>query len=517
MFLRDFIRRCARNFGPDVAYVDARVVRTWAEMDDRSSRLAAALQKLGMRKGQVTAILSHNRVELAEHWFACLKSGFARAGINWRYSLRDKLHTIRDSDARVILVEARCVDDLRDHYEELIAEGRAVIGFGAAHGLDLDLDRLIEGTVEAPFMPDLADDDIAMIGYTSGTTGSPKGVLLSQKNCVTAVIHHVQVNGYTKNDVRIYSTNPAGININGMCMNMLVGMKTIVDDYSTDRFLENVEQHRVTTVTLVPTMLGRLIDQVRTGHHDVSSLRQICYGTMPATPALIRNAYNTFDCTFLNRYGASESTGAIAALDDDGHKLALSAEPELLLSVGKAMPHAEVSIRDEQGAELPEGELGTVWIRSDAVMRGYLNRPEETQDALRGGWLKTGDFGRMDERGYIFLGDRKSHMIVSGGFNVYPIVVENALAEHPAVGEAVVVGVAHPEWGEAIAAAVSLFPGQSATSEELIAFCRSRVSRFEIPKYVEIFDVLPTGNTDKLNKREVKAVLERSAPWAAKS
>ncbi|MBJ7411302.1 MAG: AMP-binding protein [Phenylobacterium sp.] len=494
------------------------MARTWREMDVRSDRLAAALQALGIRKGDTTAILSHNRVELAEHWFACLKAGFIRAGVNWRYSLREKLHTIRDCNARVIIVEASCEEALKDHYEELIAEGRIIVGLGAGHRQQIDFDALIASTDTAPHVPELADDDIAMLGYTSGTTGNPKGVILSQKNCLTSVVHNAQVNGYTKSDVRIYVTNPAGININGMCMNLVTGMTTVVDDYSTDRFLGQVEEHRVTTVTLVPTMLGRLIDQVRSGHHDVSSVRQIAYGTMPATPALIRNAYNTFGCTFINRYGASESTGAIAALDDDGHKLALSAEPELLLSVGKSMPHAEVSVRDDDGAVLPFGELGTVWIRSDAVMQGYLNLPDETAQALRHPWLRTGDFGRMDDRGFIFLGDRKNHMIVSGGFNVYPIVVENALAEHPAVREAVVVGVPHPEWGEAIVAAVTLYPTPKVSAEELIEHCRPRLSKFEVPKHIEIFESLPTGNTDKLNKREVQARLARSErlPWAAK-
>ncbi len=516
MFLRDLIWRCARNFGADTAYVDARVTRTWRQMHERSDRLAQALQGLGLAKGQATAILAHNRVELAEHWFACLKTGIVRAGVNWRYSLREKLHTIRDCDARAILIEAGCVDSLKDHLDELAAEGRLLIGVGDGHGLALDYENLIARAEAAPVIPDLADGDVAMLGYTSGTTGNPKGVILSQKNCVTSVIHNVQVNAYTKDDVRIYVTNPAGININAMCMNMVVGMKTVVDDYSTERFVGQIEEHKVTTVTLVPTMLRRFIDEISHGHHDVSSLRQVCYGTMPATPALIREAYGVLGCTFLNRYGVSESTGAIAALDDDGHRLALRSDPELLLSVGKSMPHAEISIRDDEGRAVPDGELGTVWIRGDTVMQGYLNLPKETAESLFPPWLRTGDFGRMDERGFIFLGDRRNHMIVSGGFNVYPIVVENALAEHPAVKESVVVGLDHPEWGEAIGAAVTLRPGMPVSPEDLIAFARERVSKFEVPKHLEIFEALPTGNTDKLNKREVKSMLQGSdkLPWA---
>jgi acyl-CoA synthetase (AMP-forming)/AMP-acid ligase II len=516
MFLRDFIGRLARVQADGVAFIDRDGRRTWLQMHERSDRIAAALQGFGLGKGQVCAILSHNRLELAEHWFACLKSGIVRAGVNWRYSVREMLHTIRDSNARVMLVEASCADTLGAHYDELAAEGRVLIGFGGDHGLPLDLEKLIASSDQAPALPSLAPADLAMIGYTSGTTGNPKGVLLSQNNLFIAAVFNSLANGYTRDDVRLYVTNPAGINIYSMCLNMVSGMTTVLDDYQTQRFIELVEEHRVTTVTVVPTMLRRIIDEVRAGHADVSSLRQVCYGTMPATPTLIREAYSTLGCTFMNRYGVSESAGSVAALDDAGHKLALSREPELLLSVGKAMMHGEVSVRDDAGHPVALGELGTVWMRGDTIMQGYLNLPKETAEALPGGgWLRTGDFGRMDERGYVFLGDRRNHMIVSGGFNVYPIVVENALAEHAAVREAVVVGVPHADWGEAIVAAVSLFPERTASPEELIEHCKARVSKFETPKHIEIVASLPRGNTDKLNKREVQKMLQESGrlPW----
>jgi acyl-CoA synthetase (AMP-forming)/AMP-acid ligase II len=518
MFLRDFIGRCAAVHADGVAYIDLNGRRTWREMHERSDRLAAALQGFGLGKGAVSAILSHNRIELAEHWFACLKGGIVRAGVNWRYSVREMLHTIRDSDARAIFVEAACAESLRPHFEELAAEGRILIGFGGEHGLELDYDRLMASEHGAPRLPDLAPDELAMIGYTSGTTGNPKGVLLSQNNIFIAAVFNTLANGYTRQDVRAYVTNPAGINIYSMCMNMVTGMTTVLADYQTRRFLDLIEEHKVTTVTVVPTMLRRIIDEVRAGNADVSSLRQICYGTMPATPTLIREAYSTLGCTFMNRYGVSESSGSVACLDDAGHQLALASEPELLLSVGKAMPHGEVAVRDDDGNPVGPGELGTVWMRGDTIMQGYLNLPDVTAEALPGnGWLRTGDFGRMDERGYIFLGDRRNHMIVSGGFNIYPIVVENALAEHAAVREAVVVGVPHPDWGEAIVAAVSLFPEQHTTSEDLIEHCKARVAKFEVPKHVEIVATLPRGNTDKLNKREVQRILQDSGklPWCA--
>lgn len=517
MFLRDFIRRCAERLPNHIAYIDAQRRSDWAEMHRRSDRLARAMQDLGMAPGTRTAILSHNRIEIAEHWFACAKIGAIRAGLNWRYSAREMMHVINDCDARIIFVEANCAASLADHVQQLAGEGRILIGFGGAHDLPLDYEKLISATDGAPALPPLDEDALGLIGYTSGTTGSPKGVLLSNRNLLTSLVFNNMVNGYTRDDVRIYVTNPAGININTMCMNVITGMTTVLENFDAERFLDLIEEHKVTTVTVVPTMLRRIIDDVKRGHWDVSSLRQICYGTMPATPALIRDAYATLGCEFLNRYGVSESTGAIALLDDAGHKQALTDDPNLLRSVGKAMPHADLQIRDEDGNEVPRGELGLVWIGGDTVMQGYLNLPELNAQTVYGNWLKTGDFGRMDERGYVFLGDRQHNMIVTGGFNVYPNAVENALAEHRAVGEVAVVGMPHQQWGEAVVAAVTLANGAEATADELIRHCRATVSKFEVPKHIAILSALPRGNTDKIDKRAIQTQLAAPGvlPWVA--
>lgn len=515
MFLRDFVRRCAEKFSHDTAYIDANRRSDWFEMHRRSDKLARAMQDLGVTPGTRTAILSHNRIEIAEHWFACLKIGAVRAGLNWRYSTREMLHVIHDCDARLIFVEANCAESLSEHFDQLTAEGRILIGFGGPHDLVVDYEKLIASTDLAPDLPALGEDEIGAVGYTSGTTGAPKGVLLTNRNLLTSLVFNNMVNGYTKQDIRIYVTNPAGININTMCMNIITGMTTVLENFDVERFLDLIEEHRVTTVTVVPTMLRRIIDDVRGGNWDVSSLRQICYGTMPATPALIRDAYATLDCEFLNRYGVSESTGAVALLDDAGHKKALANEPDLLRSVGKAMPHADIEIRDEDGNRVPHGELGLVWIGGDTVMQGYLNLPDLNAKTVFGNWLKTGDFGRMDERGYVFLGDRQHNMIVTGGFNVYPNAVENAIAEHKAVGEVAVVGMPHPQWGEAVVAAVTLAANEQATSEELLAYCRAKVSKFEVPKHFSILPALPRGNTDKVDKRAIQAMLAApgALPW----
>ncbi|MDB5669106.1 MAG: hypothetical protein JWO25_65, partial [Alphaproteobacteria bacterium] len=220
-------------------------------------------------------------------------------------------------------------------------------------------------------------------------------------------------------------------------------------------------------------------------------------------------------CSFLNRYGVSESTGAVALLDDVGHREAIEHEPDLLRSIGRAMPHADVKIRDEEGNPVATGELGLVWIGGDTVMQGYLNLPELNARTVYGKWLKTGDFGRMDERGYIFLGDRQHNMIVTGGFNVYPNAVENAIAEHKGIGEVAVVGIPHPQWGEAVVAVVTLASGAELSATQVIEHCRRTVSKFEVPKHVEIVSALPRGNTDKVDKRAIERLVAASdnLPW----
>lgn len=514
MLLRDYIGRCAATYPAEVAYVTGAVQRTWSETHARTDHLAGALQQLGLAKGDSVGILSHNRIEIAEHWLSCLKAGMVRCGINWRYSAREILHAIRDSDCRAIIIQSECAEAIAPYLDELRTEGRIFIGFSRGHEFEQDYESLI-GQEHAALYPPLTRDDRALIGYTSGSTGLPKGVILTQGNVFSNVTNLSIGWGFSYEDVRLYCTNPAGVNVFMTCMNIVTGMKTVIEDFEAETFFDLVVHHKITQVTLVPTMLRRVIDLQRSGHHDVSSLRQILYGSMPTSPAMIRQAYDTLDCGFTQIYGASESGGPITVLRNADHLRALRSEPDLLTSVGRILPHALASVRDDEGNVVPMGETGTVWLGGDSIMAGYLNRPEETKEALVDGWQRTGDFGRMDERGYIFLGDRKKNMIISGGMNVHPLGIENVLAEHPAVSQAVVVGVPHPDWGEAVAAVVTLKAGATTTEAELIAHCKTSVPRWEVPKHITISARLPQGFTDKLDKRAIRDSLIESGrlPW----
>ena len=514
MQLRDYLAACARRYPDKPAFIHGSERRSWRALHERSDRLCAALQALGVQQGDSVGVLSHNRIEIVEHWFACTKGGFVRVGINWRYSVRELQHVMRDSAVKAVLVDARCVGDFATALDELRAAGALVIGCGAGHDLPLDYETLLAGAGNAAYAA-LDARDLLMVAYTSGTTGLPKGVLLSHGAVLEASVNTVLELGFRPDDVRAYVSNPSGLNIFQTVFNSFVGMTTVLDDFDAHRFLDIVAEHRISCVTLIPTMIARVVDVVRHGHHDIASLRQIYYGSMPITPALIRSAHETLGCGFVQGYGVSESCGPMAGMTAAEHRRALAEEPELFRSIGQAFAWAEMEVRDEDHRALPRGESGTVWIRTAALMSGYRNLPAETAECLAPPWLKTGDFGYMDARGYVFLADRKKHMIISGGMNIYPTSIENALAEHPAVRESVVVGVPHPEWGEAVVAAVALKPGRTARSEELIAHCDGRIPRWEIPKYLEIVADLPKGNTDKLDKRAVARGLIESGrlPW----
>jgi acyl-CoA synthetase (AMP-forming)/AMP-acid ligase II len=503
---RDLISRCASAYPDRTAYVDGDRRATWARMDRRSDQLAGALQQLGVRAGDVVALLAYDRLELLEHWWACVKIGALRTAINYRYAGREIAHIVRDSDAKVLLVEAPHVGLVRDDLGTFAAEGRRVVGIGDGHGLPHDYETLLAGAPD-PQLPALRPEEPLAISYTSGTTGLPKGALLTQHGVLQALTWMVVNVGLRHEDVWANALPAPGAPMIFTAVNAINGMTCVLPDgqFKPRRFLQLVAEHRVTSTIVVPTMLRQLLTELERDDHDTSSLRLVCYGSMPATPPLIRAAKERLGCELQQWYSATELTAApVVILRDSTHERALAEEPELLTSCGVPTPNVELSIRDASGSRMPSGEVGEVWLRGETVFGGYLNRSEETADVLAGDWLRPGDLGRLDDEGHLYLVDRKKFMIISGGYNVFPVVVENVLSDHPAVGEVAVVGAEHPDWGEAVVAVVTLRDGTHATAAELIAHCEEKVGRWEVPKHVEIVDELPKGATAKIQKHEIR-------------
>ena len=367
-------------------------------------------------------------------------------------------------------------------YEALVAEGGAV-------------------PVHTP-----APTDPVAYAYTAGTTGLPKGVVWTHAGMLEGM-RWLCANVGLRHEDRWLSALPAAAGpLIFVSMNLVNGMATVLPGgrFAPDRMLELIARERVTGTMLVPTMLSDALAAVRGREADTSTLRLLCYGSMPATPAVIRAARDVFGCEVQQWYGSTEMTGIVSILRDADHAAALDGREYLLSSCGRPMMHAEMQIRDESGAALPPGEIGEVWVSSSALFGGYHKRPEETRSALVDGWFRPGDIGRLDAEGYLYVLDRKNFMIISGGYNVYPAVVENALAEHRAVREVAVVGAPHPRWGEAVAALVTVHAGATVEPHELVEFGRARLAGWEYPKHVEIVDELPRGATGKMDRRSIR-------------
>ncbi|HAC34980.1 MAG TPA: CoA ligase [Gammaproteobacteria bacterium] len=522
-FTRDFVQRCAASYPNKIAYWDGDRSASWPQMHQRSDQFAAAMQGLGVEKGDAVAILSHEHIEVYEHWFACSKIGALRTGINWRFAPREMRHVIDDAECKLVLIEANCVELLAEHVDALIEAGVKLVGYGGEHSLPYDYEALLADVTEPPVLPALADDDLVCYSYTSGTTGLPKGVMLTQKGMREAIVNTVLCIGLRFEDVWFPPTASAWITFVLGSMNLANGMTVVLPngDFESHKFLDFIGRYRVTSTIVVPTMLQRLLIDYEAGDYDMSSMRLITYGSSPARASLIRKTLELFDCELMQLYGLTESTGGwVSFLRHEDHLRGLAEKPELLASCGQAGPHMEITIRDGDGDILPANETGEVWMRSDTNMLGYLNLPEQTAEALHDGWLCTNDLGKLDEEGYLYLTDRKNYLIITGAANVFPSVVESALSEHPAVREVAVLGAPHPEWGEAVVAGVALHAGKQVSSDELIEFCRDKVAKWEVPKFIEIVDELPKGPTGKVLKKVLQQRYRTETdllPWSVET
>ena len=521
MFVRDFIRRGADSFPEKIAYIDGDRSRNWLELHERTDRLASSLQKLGVKKGDCVAMMAHEHVEVLELMYACAKIGAIRVGINWRYSSREKLHIIHDSDAKVVFLQSNTIAGLAEQLADLKKEGRQLVGFLGTHELQHDYEQLVAkgGT---PQHVSLQREDSFAYSYTTGTTGLPKGAIWTQGGVIESMVGMSLCMGLSYNDVYLMPAPMPGAPILFNMFGILTGMKTVLigGDFDPVRFWELVQRHRVTQSLGVPTMIRRVLDTYKAGHYDASSIRILSYGSAPMPPALVKDVYNTLGCDLMQPYGSTEACGWVTFLRPEEHKRAMeTGNYRLLESCGRASPFADVAIFREDGTRADIDEVGEVCVRADFTIKRYHNAPPENNDLYFDDWMRTGDLGCKDSMGYFYLVDRKRFMIISGGYNVYPVVVENVLSEHPAVHEIAVFGAPHPEWGEAVIAIVVLKPGIIASPTELIDFTRPHLGKWEVPKHVEIVDELPKGVTGKITKVELRQKYKSNPellPWYEK-
>jgi len=484
-----------------VAFSSPKGEYTYAEAAHRIGWAKAALARAGLSHGDTVVQLTKNH---AEHWFvamAVFMSGMRSVALHALGSVDDHVHIINDSSADLVILDAAFVGRVAE-FRARCPQVRGWLCHTSGAGLDCIWDDAAPH-IATPLTCDAAPDDIVRLAYTGGTTGAPKGVMLSSQSlAATALLSLAEWE--LPRDPRIVCASPISHGAGSLIVPTLVRGGTIFlhAGFDADTFMDAIESDRVTGFFGVPTMLCALLDHPRCKQVDWSRLEFILYGGSPMPATRIAEAIATFGPVLNQAYGQTEAPSCITLLHKADHQSTVEGR---LKSCGQPYPGMSVAILDEQCQPVPAGTIGELCVRGPHVMSGYWNQPEETAKALAGGWLHTGDLGYQDEGNYFYLVDRKKDMIITGGFNVYPAEVEAALAAHPAVASAVVIGVADAKWGEAVTAFVILRDGMMAGEDDLIGFVRAAKGPINTPKAIHFVDSVPLTALGKPDKKTMRA------------
>ena len=480
---------------------------SFSRFTDRVARLGAALRALGMGPGERVGMMSFNSHRFVEFFFGTWWGGGVINPVNIRWNPKEVAYSLDDCDTRILLVD--------DAFAPLAAELRALstslrtvvyCGDGPVPEGMLGYEALLEKSAPCEDAPHSADE-LAAIMYTGGTTGRPKGVMLTHGNLYIDALGSIAALPRTAQKPAIVITTPmfhvagCGLSIQAM---LRLAPQHVLPMFDEVGILQAIESARATETFLVPTMIKRLIEHPRFAEFDLSSLDLMLYGAAPIDVPLLEKAMLALPrAGFSQAYGMTELSPTVAVLQPHCHLPGPDRE-RLLRSTGTPLPMAEIRIVDGEDKEVPAGQVGEIVARGPMVMRGYWNKPRETEEALRGGWMHTGDGGYVDAHGFLFVVDRIKDMIVSGGENVYSAEVENAIAQLPQVLMSAVIGVPDDKWGERVHAVVVLRPGATLEADALIAHCRSQIAGYKSPRSVEFRDALPLSAAGKLQKFQLR-------------
>jgi len=504
-FTQGLHRACQQQPDAIATICDGRI-KTFRQLRERVAKLAGGLASLGIRRGDRVCILSLNSDRYLESYLALAWIGAVVNPANYRWSNAEIIYSLIDSGCAAMIVDdqfAAQIDSIRSGTPCL----RAVL-----HGGALDTPagaHSYEALIEASSPIDdlgVGGDELFGIFYTGGTTGAPKGVMLSHLNVGSSALAMMAEGAFAEGALGLHAAPMFHLADMMMVTGLLLrgGGHVMLSTFKPETVLELIERHRVTDVLLVPAMLQMLVDCPVLAQHDASSLQRVLYGASPASEALLDRATRALpNASFMQGYGMTETSALMSVLPAALHT------PEgqkrgKLRSAGRCAYHVQVRVVDEQDRERPRGEIGEIIARGPNIMQGYLNKPEASAEALRNGWMHSGDMGYMDDEGYVFIVDRLKDMIISGGENVYSVEVENAIARHPAVAATAVIGIPCPNMGEKVHAAVVLKPGATLTAEALIVHCKQLIAGYKCPRSIEIREALPVSGAGKVLKTELR-------------
>ena len=479
-----------------LVYRDVRL--TYKTLRARVRRIGSALLAAGIGHGDRVAILSENRNEYVELFLGITGIGAIAVPLNYRLSPEEHAAILGDAEPAMMFAAAPFQDNVARVQAEVSSLTR-VLGIGGDTPWT-DYEEFAAAAEAVPLTVPVAPDDIAGLLYTSGTTSLPKGVMLTHANYLA---DYANISGplTIAPDIVNLQISPlyhaaaehTYVQIYGG------GMTVLLPKFDPGHILQLIVSERVNYMFVVPTMLYNILDHPDLATTDTSRIRMICYGAAPMTESRRREAVAAFGEVFSHAYGLTECTAFASILTREEHAATGGG------SIGRGLAGSEIAVTDDEGRPVPPGESGEIRVRGPQVMKGYWNRPEATEEALDNGWLRTGDIGSRDAEGYITVIDRKKDIIISGGANIYPKDVEEALARHPAVAEVAVYGVDHPNWGEAVEAAVVLKQGRTLEPEDITAFARGHLAGYKVPRSVRFLDALPRNPSGKILKRELRA------------
>ncbi len=505
----DYYDRCVDFFADRTAITFHDQSYTYRDMGFNAACLLNALQKIGLKKGDRVAFLMANCPEYIFCEYAVAKGGYIRVPLAVLLSSGDHVYMMNQAECTVLIYHEKMASRVKDMMPQLetvrhfICAGEGSSAIMEGH---LPLQTLIETHPPEAERVEIDPEDLVGIYYTGGTTGKPKGVMLSHRAWVYTVLMEMNDLGFGWEEVFLYSTP---LTHAGGCLMLPVllrkGRCVIIDHFEPGLFLETVEKEKVTMSFLVPTMIYVLLDYPDLKRYDTGSLRNIIYGASPIAPDRLKQALNTFGHIFSQLFGQTEAPMMISALSREDHVVDDPEREKMVLSsAGRPAFHTQLKLVDDDGNEVKRGEPGEVVVRCANIMSGYFKNPEATANTIRDGWLHTGDIAKQDEEGFLYIVDRKKDMIVSGGFNVFPREVEDVLFEHPAVRNAAVIGAPHEKWGEEVMAVVVLHEGHDVTEKKLIQFVKDRKGSLMAPKTVEFWNEIPLTNLGKLDKKAIR-------------
>jgi acyl-CoA synthetase (AMP-forming)/AMP-acid ligase II len=508
MLLGETLSKAVRLFSEKEAILCGKDRFTYGAMADRVYRLANGLRRIGVGRDGKVAVLHPNCHVFMEAYYSAAMIGAALVPINVRLSSGEVAYILNDSESQILIASPefrQTVDQVREGVEAI-----SEILFSGEEGSYEDF--LANASAASPPIVPMDHTTLAQIYYTSGTTGRPKGVMLSHGNVAAHALGTIAELHLTDSDVWIHVAPMFHLADAWAtwAVTWVGGTHVLIPHFEAKTVLEMIERERVTLTNMIPTMLNLLVNEPQVNRYDFSSLRVLLSGGAPIAPEVVKRVVETFKCDYVQTYGMTETCPYLTMSILKDHLKRLSDEDQLRYKsrTGREFIGVELKVVRKDGTEVraDDQEVGEIIVRGDIVTRGYWKRPDETKDAIQDGWLHTGDMAVIDSEGYVNIVDRKKDMILTGGENVYSTEIEYVIYKHPAVLETAVVGVPDETWGEAVKALVVLRAGQAVTEHEIIDFCRENLAHYKCPKSIEFVAALPKTGSGKIHKKRIRDV-----------